>query len=257
MPERYETSITDSTGFLLTMPIVSYGEGGRQIYVPALTGRAFARFARDTGDEFVIPIDWTAGRGWTEDRQAIADYADFPWEDELHLYSSTLRDTLPLFRMLAENKYRPRTDIFEFKWVLDLQDLVQRVFLPLMMLVITTALLVVGVNIWTTARIRESEFALWRILGMRVGDLMVTQILSTAIIVTVGSVAGVLLGDFLIDRGRDFLLESTSDENYATIFAPIGDFMSTIIIGTLVLGLLSSFWPALHVGRTNPASVLK
>jgi hypothetical protein len=60
--------------------------------------------------------------------------------------------------------------------VLDVRDLAWNIFIPLLGLIILAVSLTVATNLFTSAKLRETEFALWRILGMRRGDLVITQI---------------------------------------------------------------------------------
>jgi len=66
------------------------------------------------------------------DRTAIRDLVAFPWEDQLHVYTKQIRDIIPVFELLSDLGYRPASDIWSHKWVLDVQDFAWNIFIPLL-----------------------------------------------------------------------------------------------------------------------------
>ena len=101
-----------------------------------------------------------------------------------------MEQVLPLLKDLSREGYKPSSDIWQFKWALDIQDTAWRIFLPLLVLIVAAVSTTVAANIFTSAKLRETELALWRVLGMRRGDLVLTQVLATVISVAIGAVAG-------------------------------------------------------------------
>jgi ABC-type lipoprotein release transport system permease subunit len=162
--------------------------------------------------------------------------------------------------------YRPISDIWNFKWVLDIRDLAWKIFGPLLVLLVLVVAGTVWTNIFTGAKLKERDFALWRILGMRIGDLTATQLLSTVLIVLVGTAGGLGLGLFLIDQSRDFLKAQAAASAAAArmeaspldmIFAPIGGFAPYILLGAVVVGVAAAFHPSRRAARTDPAIILR
>ncbi len=236
--------------------VISKAEGGRQAYLPNRTLVAFDRYKRDRLGEAPLPVTGD-GTAWSLPAAGIQSYADFPWEDRLHIYTKEVRGVIAVFSQIAQSGYRPQSDIWEYKWVLDIQDIAWNVFMPLMGLIVVVVVLTVGTNIYYSAQIRKKEFALWRILGMRVGDLALTQVASTIIMVVLGTVVGVGLGMLLIEPARTLLQSQQENEALGKIFAPVLAFSPLILIGAIVIGILSAIFPARQAGRTNPAKILQ
>jgi ABC-type lipoprotein export system ATPase subunit len=236
--------------------IILYAEGGRQLYLPNRTLLVFDRYKMDREGRLAIPTN-EAGDAWLPDRAAIADLVVFPWEDQLHVYTKQIRDIIPVFKQLSELGYRPASDIWNYKWVLDVRDLAWNIFIPLLVLIITAVGLTVATNLFTSAKLRETEFALWRILGMRRGDLVITQVVSTFLMVLAGAVLGLLLGSLLVDSARSFLTQTSPDAGLEKVFAPVSQFYAVILVCSIVVGVAAAIWPAVRTARADPAKVLQ
>lgn len=243
--------------------IILHAEGGRQLYLPNTTHLAFDRFKRDRRNEFVLPLNRSAN-AWT-DRSQVAEMADFPWEDSLHIYTDSMRDVIPIIKAVAKQGYRPRSDIWRYKWALDVQDTAWTIFVPLLGLIIIAVAVTVAANIFTSAKLRERELALWRILGMRRGDLILTQVLATVFSVTLGTLLGLALGAALVEQSKQLLSQRAADaalgggdpQAFDAIFAPVGEFYIPILVVALVLGIAAALYPAFRTASTDPAKVLQ
>jgi ABC-type lipoprotein export system ATPase subunit/ABC-type antimicrobial peptide transport system permease subunit len=267
--------------------IVLYAEGGGPVmYMPKNTILALDRFVIDKKGEIKLPLGGTGlteeqrtalvaalpapragstqapvlegGDAWT-DREALAKIVDFPWEDKLQVYSTEIREIIPVFRQLSKLGYKPQSDIFDknMKWVLDVQDIASKIFTPLLILIILSVGGTIASNIYTSAKLRESELALWRILGMRRGDLMATQIMSTMFVVLLGTAIGLVGGSILVNESRDLLVDANPKASLEAILAPVTDFIWPIVAGTVVVGLIAAIPTALQTARTDPAKVLQ
>ena len=244
--------------------IILNGEGGRQLYFPNTTLLMFDRLVRDRVGEYQLPEN--AGMNAWPAAEQIAVMADFPWEDSLHVYAGEIREVMGLYSGLSKMGYKPQSDIWDFKWALDIQDTAWRVFLPLLVLIVASVCITVAANIFTSAKLRETELALWRVLGMRRGDLVLTQVLAIVFSVSTGALAGLGLGSFLITRTR-IMLENRSLEaaaatgaepqEFDAIFAPVSTFFWPVIIAAIVIGILAALYPAFRTAKTDPAKVLK
>ena len=226
------------------------------MYLPNRTQLVFDRFKMDRDGSIVLPIN-AAGDAWEGDRAEVARIAGFPWEDQLQVYTKEIRDIIPVFQQLSQLGYKPASDIWNYKWVLDLRDLAWNIFVPLLILIVLAVALTVATNLFSSAKLRETEFALWRVLGMRRGDLVATQVVSTALMVLCGALLGLAIASTLIDRARAFLAEQNPDAGFEAVFAPIGQFFLVIIVCSVIVGVLAAIYPAVKTAHSDPAKVLQ
>jgi ABC-type lipoprotein export system ATPase subunit len=256
---RSEAAVT-----LKLQGIILYAEGGRQLYLPNTTHLAFDRYKKDRLNEYPLPIS-SAGDSWNDSATVYA-MADFPWEDSLQIYAAGMREVIPIIKDLSKLGYKPESDIWQYKWVLDVQDTAWRIFVPLLALIVIAVVITVAANIFTSAKLRETELALWRVLGMRRGDLILTQVLATAFSVSVGTFGGLALGSLLVTQSKQLLAERSAEasvqggaeaQGFDAIFAPVSDFYVTIFITALLLGILAALYPAFRTAKTDPAKVLQ
>lgn len=243
--------------YLKITGIVLFAEGGRQLYLPNRTLLVFDRYKMDREGMVAMPTN-EAGDAWLpNNRAAIAELVAFPWEDQLHVYAKQIRDIIPVFKTLSELGYRPESDIWNYKWVLDVRDLAWNIFIPLLALVIVAVGLTVVTNLFTSAKLRETEFALWRILGMRRGDLVITQVVSTILMVLSGAVLGLVLGGAMVNGTRAFLIETNPSAGLEKVFAPVSEFYSGILLFAIAIGVVAAIYPAVKTACADPAKVLQ
>ncbi len=256
---KNETSV-----FLTIKGIILHAEGNRDLYLPNTTHLVFDRFKMDRFNKFPMPIVSTAD-SWSDEKQVI-EMANFPWEDSLQIYAKEMSDVLPIIKGVSKLGYRAKSDIWNFKWALDVQDTAKSIFLPLTVLIFFAVIVTVFANIFTSAKLREKELALWRIIGMRRGDLVFTQLISTFFSVVIGTLLGLGLSWILIEKGKAHLLrqskelalhDSSSTQNLEAIFAPMSEFSVIIFFVALLTGLLAALYPALRASKTDPAIVLQ
>jgi len=244
--------------------VILNGEGGRQLYFPNTTLLLFDSLIRDRKGDYTLGVD--AGVNNWPDQAKLAEMTDFPWEDSLHVYAAEMKSVMGLYSHLSKIGYRPDSDIWDFKWALDIQDTAWRIFLPLLVLIVLSVAITVAANIFTSAKLRETELALWRVLGMRRGDIVLTQILATSFSVFVGALAGLALGTVLIRQTKAMLIQRAQETAEATggdvqdfdaIFASVGQFFWPVIIAAVVIGVLAALYPAFRTAKTDPAKVLQ
>ncbi len=243
--------------------IILFAEGGRQMYLPLVTSLVLDRYVLDRSVEARLPLT-PEGDQWTATPAELAALADFPWEDRLHVYTTEIREIIPVFTQLSRLGYRVQSDIWDYRWALDIQDVAQTIFGPLLVLIVCTVALTVFTNILTSAKLREWELALWRILGMRRGDLVGSQLLATALMIAIGAGIGLLLGSWFIGLGRSILAPDPAAagpggqvENLDMIFAPIEDFAAFVLVGAVLVGVIAAIYPAMRAALTDPAKVLQ
>ena len=271
---------------LKVVGIVLYAEGGGPVlYMPEVTLNTLDRYVMDKAGAVTLPLTgnpWTdaqrqqfinavphdthrppapmlaGGDQWT-DMAEVAKLADFPWQDKLQVYTTEIREIIPVFRQLSKLGYKPKSDIFDknMKWVLDVQDIVWSIFLPLLLLIIGAVGLTVFSNIFTSAKLRQREFALWRILGMRRGDLVATQVISTILMVLAGAIAGLAVAHLLVSGAQSILAEQNPTGNFDKVFASINTFLIPLLVGSLVVGILAAIYPSIRTAYADPAKVLQ
>jgi ABC-type lipoprotein export system ATPase subunit/ABC-type lipoprotein release transport system permease subunit len=236
--------------------IILYAEGGRQLYLPNKTQLVFDRYKIDRDGVIAMPLN-DAGDAWNEDRGKIEELVAFPWEDQLQVYTKEIRDIIPVFQKLSQLGYKPDSEIWKFKWVLDVRDLAWHIFVPLLVLIVGAVGLTVATNLFSSAKLREREFALWRILGMRRGDLVITQVISTILMALVGAAVGLLIGSVLVNGARSFLADQNPGAGLEKVFAPVSQFYLVILVSSVVVGVLAAIYPAIRTARADPAKVLQ
>lgn len=236
--------------------IILFAEGGRQLYLPNRTQLVFDRYKMDRDNLVSMPTNGD-GDEWLEDRSAIEQMVSFPWEDQIHVYTKEIRDIIPVFQQLSQLGYKPASDIWNYKWVLDIRDLAWNIFIPLLGLIVLAVALTVATNLFSSAKLREREFALWRILGMRRGDLVTTQVISTTLMVLFGAVLGLIIAGILVESARTFLAEQNPGVGYEKVFAPIGQFYFAILLSSVLVGVASAIYPAIRTAQADPAKVLQ
>ncbi|HHB80890.1 MAG TPA: FtsX-like permease family protein, partial [Aliiroseovarius sp.] len=264
---RYNTGrklVAEEPVELRLVGIIANGEGGRQLYFPNTTLVLFDSIVRDREQKFSLPEN--AGINAWPDAEFIAEKTSYAWEDSLHVYAREIRDVMGLYTFLSRQGYKPESDIWDFKWALDIQDTAWRVFVPLLGLIVVAVFATVAANIFTSAKLRETELALWRVLGMRRGDLVLTQIISITVSVSIGAVAGLAIGGLLIRQTKAMLVNRSLEtaaatggdvQNFDAIFAPVSSFATLIIVGSISVGILAAIWPAIRTAKTDPAKVLR
>lgn len=237
--------------------VIQAGEGGRDLYLPSRMQRIIERYVRDRKGEVDLPVN-AAGDDWHEakDKQAILARAEYPWEDELHLYMNDIKLVIPMIRDLSAKKYKPKSDIWRYKWALDIGELTRTIFNPLLWLIVITVSGVIFANIFTVAKVREREFALWRILGMRKGDLVIAQLGSVLLLVLVGLLIGLAISHQLIVVGQQLLAEQYAELEANRIFADLTSYATWVAVGAVGIGLTAALWPSYRIANTNPATLL-
>lgn len=242
--------------------VILHGEGGRQLYMPNTTQLVFDAIKRDRTGEFAFPVT-EDGLEWSNP-DIIPVMANFPWEDRLHVYSAEVREIIPSYSSLARLGYAPRSDIWNFKWALDIQDTAWNIFLPLLGLIVAVVSATVFANIFTSAKLRETELALWRVLGMRRGDIVMTQVLATMMSVVLGAILGLLLGNVLIGYIRNTLRERSQEvemgkeaQDFDAIFVSVWGFADVVMIFAVIISICAALYPAIRASNIDPARVLQ
>lgn len=243
--------------------IILKGEGDRQFYLENRLLVAIDAIKRDRTGKLALPL--------TPDRAAVADPAaleamtDWPWQDMLHLYLHDIDAVIPAIADLSAQGYRPEAEIWRYAWVLDMKRAAYGIGVPLLALLTGVVGMVLFGNIVISARMREGELALVRVLGMRRGDLFATEVMGALITAAVGLTAGLALARGLTTTLAADLQESATlaarlsgDEagaRAALIFEPVGSVALPIVAGLTVVVLAAILGPTLRAAATDPARV--
>ncbi|WP_322895984.1 MULTISPECIES: ATP-binding cassette domain-containing protein [unclassified Yoonia] len=243
--------------------VILQGEGAREFYVANTLLVATDAIKRDRTGTLALPMN--ADRtGWSGDAD-IAALTDWPWEDMLHVYATDIDSVLPSLTALVGFGYRPEAEIWSYLWVLDLKQAAMRIFIPVLALLGLVISLVLVSNIYISARLREGELALCRVLGMGRGDLLAIELLGIMLLSSLAAILGLGGAQLLVAllsaqfEAQANMLAGIPDSGTSrvsgAIFSPVITFAPQIFLATIVLVTLAALWPSLSVARTDPAKV--
>lgn len=251
------------TVLLKVAGVILAGEGNRQFYVANRLLLATDAIRRDRTNVLALPLTETRS-AWIPDAD-LSLLLDWAWEDTLHIYLRDMDSVLPSLTALVGMGYRPESEIWDYLWILDLKEAALRVFVPMLGLLVIVISLVLISNVYISARLRQGELALCRVLGLTRGDLLATEILSLIMLSIVAVVIGLVAAQGLIDllsahfQSRAELLTGLPDATATgvtdALFSPVVGFAPHVAVGTILLVVAAVLWPSIRVARTDPALV--
>jgi len=180
--------------------------------------------------------------------------------DGLHIYSKNPMDDIE-----AIKKELPEMVVIEGWWqqngnffaAMEMEK--KALFLVLLLIILVASLNIIS-SLLMTVMSRRREIALMRTLGATKTEIKSIFFRLGLIIGSSGIVAGTILGAFGIWILKTFDLISMPEDVYGTTKLPVdltmGDF-GLIIIGTSIIILLSSLYPAKKASQTDPLTVLR
>ena len=180
--------------------------------------------------------------------------------DGLHIYTED-----PMKEIEKIRKIVPETVIVEGWWqqngnffaAMEMEK--KALFLVLLLIILVASLNIIS-SLLMTVMSRRSEIALMRTLGATKAEIRSIFFRLGLIIGSAGIVAGTLLGGFGIWVLSTFDIISMPADVYGTSKLPVdltmGDF-GLIILGTSIIILLSSLYPAKKASQTDPLTVLR
>jgi len=180
--------------------------------------------------------------------------------DGVHIYSKE-----PLKDILKLKKILPSTVIIEGWWqqngsffsAMEMEK--QALFLVLLLIIIVASLNIIS-SLLMTVMSRRSEIALLRTLGATKTEIKQIFFRIGIIIGAGGIIFGTFLGSAGILALKTFDIISLPEDVYGTTKLPVDltltDF-TLIIIGTTIIILLSSLYPAKKASETDPLVVLR
>ncbi|AKF24695.1 membrane protein [Sulfurovum lithotrophicum] len=180
--------------------------------------------------------------------------------DGLHIYSKNPVDDIEKVR-----KQLPPSVVIEGWWQQNgnffsaMQMEKKALFLVLLLIILVASLNIIS-SLLMTVMSRRSEIALMRTLGATKAEIRAIFFRLGVIIGLAGIVAGTLLGTLGIWALKTFDIISMPEDVYGTSKLPVDLLMSDfsfIILGTSVIIVLSSLYPAKKAAQTDPLTVLR
>lgn len=243
--------------------VILKGEGSREFYVSNSLLVATDLIKRDRTGSLELPLN-NASTGWI-DGVALAGLLDWSWEDVHQIYVNRVEDVVPVMTVLAGFGYRPEAEIWDFLWVLDLKRSALQIFVPLVMLLGAVIGMVLVGNIFISAKLREAELALCRVLGMGRADLILIELSALTLVACLAIILGLSGAQLMIQALSSQLAEQEAVlgwfadierfQSTSLVFNPVRDFGFHLALGTVGLVLLAAVWPSLRVANIDPAKV--
>ena len=180
--------------------------------------------------------------------------------DGLHIYSKNPIDDIEKVR-----KQLPPSVVIEGWWMqngnfFSAMEMEKKALFLVLLLIILVASLNIISSLLMTVMSRRSEIALMRTLGATKIEIRSIFFRLGIIIGLAGITAGTLLGALGIWALKTFDIISMPEDVYGTSKLPVELLMSDfgfIILGTSVIILLSSLYPAKKAAQTDPLTVLR
>jgi len=180
--------------------------------------------------------------------------------DGIHLYTPT-----PMKVIDALKKSLPENVTIEGWWqqngnFFSAMEMEKKALFLVLLLIILIASLNIISSLLMTVMSRRKEIALMRTLGATQKEVRQIFFKLGLILGTTGMLAGTLLGGFGIWVLKTFDIISMPEDVYGTSRLPVdltlNDF-GLILLGTTVIVILASLYPAKKASQTDPLSVLR
>ncbi len=180
--------------------------------------------------------------------------------DGLHIYSKdpikeieTIRKVLPP-SVVIEGWWQQNGNFFA---AMEMEK--KALFLVLLLIILVASLNIIS-SLLMTVMSRRSEIALMRTLGTTKKEIRAIFFRLGLIIGAAGIMAGTLMGALGIWALKTFDIISMPEDVYGTSKLPVDLMMSDfgfILLGTSIIILLSSLYPAKKAAQTDPLTVLR
>lgn len=180
--------------------------------------------------------------------------------DGLHIYSKHPMQEIDAIRHLL-----PHNVVIEGWWqqngnFFSAMEMEKKALFLVLLLIILVASLNIISSLLMTVMSRRSEIALMRTLGATQKEIRAIFFRLGLIIGTAGMMAGTLAGALGIWVLKTFDIISMPEDVYGTSRLPVDLMMSDfglILLGTSIIILLSSLYPAKKAAQTDPLTVLR
>ncbi len=243
--------------------VILKGEADRQFYLPDDLLIAIDAIKRDRTGTLHFPLT-ADGTSWMQGAD-LKPLVDWPWQDMLHVYLKNIDSVIPKIAELSGRGYHPEAEIWKFAWVLNLKAAAYGIVAPLLALLTGAVGLILFGNIVISTRLREAEIALMKVLGMRRGDILATEVIGTLITATCGMIVGFAIADRLtvalagqFEASARVAAQMSGDAGNVRIgllFQPVWSVVPAIAAGTFAVVLIAVLWPTLRAAGTDPARV--
>jgi|GEM_PF-221404 len=231
--------------------IVAQAESERNFYFPMHTQLVFERWRLDEQRQFKIPL-FSNKKTWMADENTLHKLIEYPWAESAHIYLKTIDDVIPAYTELTSMGYEPYAEIFNYQWLIDTRHLAQYVLMGLVGLAAMIGGLIIINNILTSIKIRQKEIILFKLLGMRDGDVTAIYLWNTIMATIIGTLLGFLLGTLVVSGLAEWAATYYGNTDFARIFAPTTPFFWWIMLGGVILAILAAIIPAYKAGRLDP-----
>ena len=180
--------------------------------------------------------------------------------DGLHIYTenpideiASIKETLP-DSVIIEGWWQQQANLFA---AMEMEK--KALFLVLLLIILIASLNIIS-SLLMTVMSRRSEIALMRTLGASKKEIKAIFFKLGLIVGSTGIVVGTLLGALGIWALTTFDIISVPEDVYGTSRLPVDltmiDFI-LIILGTFIIIVLSSLYPARKASQTDPLTVLR
>ncbi len=230
--------------------IVAQAESSRNFYFPIHFQLILEKWRLDESRKFTIPFN-SAADGWTVKQNKIKDMLDFQWAERAHIYLKTINEVVPAHVRLTGMGYEPRSDILKNFWIIDARRLSRYFLAGLVGLAVIIGMINIANNISTSVQLRRKEIVLFKLLGMRVGDISIIYIWNAIIASLIGTLLGFVVGSLTVSGLSNFLEDRYKDAIFAQLFAPTWQFLWMIVILGGIIALIASLLPAYRAGKLN------
>ncbi|KAF0091599.1 MAG: Uncharacterized protein FD141_1388 [Fusobacteria bacterium] len=156
---------------------------------------------------------------------------------------SEIKEGLPNSQVLSQRQESMRQD--------DLLNRLVRFGVSLSIIVLLVGMLVISLTMSSAVRERTREIGIFRALGFRKSHIVKIIIYEGLIISVIGGVIGYLIGMLLANYAAPIFFDSDVQVTW-NIFL----FFISILI-SVVIGILSSLYPALKAAKLDPAEALR
>ena len=156
---------------------------------------------------------------------------------------SEIKEGLPNSQVLSQRQESLRQD--------DLLNRLVRFGVSLSIIILLVGMLVISLTMSSAVRERTREIGIFRALGFRKSHIVKIIIYEGLIISVIGGVIGYLIGMLLANYAAPIFFDSETRVTWS-----ISIFFISIIV-SVVIGILSSLYPATKAAKLDPAEALR
>lgn len=239
---------------LKVVGIISKGEGSIKAYLPHRTVDLFRQYKQDKALDLAMELN-AEKTYW---QNPMLDLSPNLQGSFLHVYIDNLQQVIPTYKRIAQAGEMAEAEVFNHQYVVNIRKYTNILLKNIAFINIFLVILIIWSNLHIISQLKEKEFALWRILGMRKGSLFITQISYILFVSLLGCAIGSIITGSCLNWGRNMLKKDFPDLEIHGIIAPLASnwlYWLTLII-ILVLVMVIAAFPAHRIANTSPAKIL-